>query len=187
MVSYELRMIFAYSHPHWIFRLSGYNILALDSYLGLGFSARNMRSVSMRVKYDIWPVVSDHAVKMSHFSHWNLWNFTLTHFHCIASHVLPMSFDYPHPHWICRLSGYNILALDSNLGVGFNVRNVRLVWMRVKYDIWPVISDHTVKMSHFLTDTYEILLWLTLTAWLHMNCPGVLPILIHTEYADCLV
>ena len=58
--------------------------------------------------------------------------FTLTHFNCIASYELPMSSAYPHPHWICRFSGYNILALDLNLGLGFSVRNVRLVWMRVK-------------------------------------------------------
>ena len=58
--------------------------------------------------------------------------FTLTHFNCIASYELPMSFAYPHPHWICRFSGYNILALDLNLGLGFSVRNVWLVWMRVK-------------------------------------------------------
>ena len=132
IASYELPMSFAYPHPHWVCQFSRYNILALDLNLGLGFSARNATLVWMRVKWDIWPVIWDHVIKMSHFSHWNLWNFTLTHLSCIASYELPMSFAYPHPHWVCRFSGYNILTLDLNLGLGFNVRNVRLVWMRVK-------------------------------------------------------
>ena len=132
IASYELPMSFAYPHPHWICWFSGYNILVLDLNLGLGFSARNARLVWMRVKYDIWPVIWDHAIKMSHFSHWNLWNFILTHFDCIASYELPMSFAYPYAHWICRFSGYNILALDLDIGLGFSVRNVWLVWMNIK-------------------------------------------------------
>ena len=130
IASYELPMSFAYPHPHWLCRLCRYNILVLD--LNLGVNVRNVRLVWMRVKYDIWPVIWDHAIKMSHFSHWNLSNFTLTHFDCIASYELPMIFAYPHPHWICRFSGYNILVLDLNLSLGFSVRNVWLVWMRVK-------------------------------------------------------
>ena len=97
---------------------------------------------------------------MIHFSQWNLSNFTFTYFDCIASYEMPMSFAYPHPHWICRFSRSDILVLDLNLSLGFNVRNVRLVWMRVKYDIWPVISDHAVKMSHFSHWNLWILLWL---------------------------
>ena len=131
IASYELPMSFAYPHPHWICWFSGYSILALDLNLGLGFNVRNMRLVWMRVKYDIWPVMRLCSKNYSLFSVKPM-KFTLTHFNCIASYELPMSFAYPHPHWICRFSRYNILALDLNLGLGLSVRNVWLVWMRVK-------------------------------------------------------
>ena len=116
IASYELPMSFAYPHPHWICQFSRYK------YSRTWFESRSWiqcKKYAMRVKYDIWLVIWDHAVKMGHFSHWDLWNFTFTHFDCIASYELPMSFAYPHPHWVCQFSDIIfsrliwILVLDS--------------------------------------------------------------------------